>query len=38
MAILQDGDLTLEVRYRSFEDCWVYYNIWFRWRSEFFDQ
>lgn len=34
MAILHDGDLSLEIRYREFEFGWVYYDIWLRWRGE----
>lgn len=34
MATLRNDELSLEIRYRSFEDSWVYYDIWFRWRDE----
>ena len=34
MAILRDGDLSLEIRYREFEHGSVYYDIWLRWRGE----
>lgn len=34
MAILHDGDLSLEIKYREFEFGWVYYDIWPRWRGE----
>lgn len=34
MAILHDGDLSLEIRYREFEYGSVSYDIWLRWRGE----
>lgn len=34
MAILHDGDLSLEIKYREFESGWVHYDIWLRWRGE----
>lgn len=34
MAVMSIDDLSLEVAYREFEDGWVYYQIWFRWRGE----
>lgn len=34
MALLHDGDLSLEIRYREFEHGCVYYDIWLRWRGE----
>lgn len=34
MAILHDGDLSLEIKHREFEFGWVYYDIWLRWRGD----
>ncbi len=34
MAILHDGDLSLEIKYREFNFGWVYYDIWPRWCGE----
>jgi len=34
MAVLQNGDLTLEIAYRSFEYFGVEYDITLRWRGE----
>jgi hypothetical protein len=34
MAVLTIHDLSLEIAYRDFEDGWVYYDIWLRWRGE----
>lgn len=34
MAVIRDGDLSLDVRYVGFEAGWVSYNICPRWRGE----
>lgn len=34
MAILRDGDLSLEIHYREFEFGSVFYDIWLRWRGK----
>ncbi len=33
MAMLSIDELSLEIGYRDFEDGWVYYDIWLRWRG-----
>jgi hypothetical protein len=34
MAKITVEDLSLEIAYTFFEDGWVYYDIWYRWRDE----
>lgn len=34
MAIIRQGNLSLDIHYREFEFQSVYYDIWLRWRGE----
>jgi len=34
MAVLEQGDLSLRVAYRGFQDGWIVYDITPRWRGQ----